>query len=548
MPVGREETPMSDHEVSGQELSPLEAAAPVAAPAAVDQPVRSHPRGLPARLLPRGQLPRALPASAGRWVSIFAVSLGLFVLRFLVPTPVGQADNHDGQRVMCAFGVAPITGGFTRWASYAYFPFAASASCAKIGVYPSSQLVLLGTARLLTPLLGLHGTVNLIALGLLSCAIISFGIASLATGLRLRLWAQLLVAAAAWLIMADAAFFDLYASPFSEPAALIGLLLVAAGLVYLGRGWRATVFGLLLAGTGGFLAILAKEQYLILVVPICLTLVLAGATRGGRAGLRRFLTRQTVAAVAVAAFLALMTGAYVDWDETSSYAAILHHEQAVDMIFDDIVNGHDNAPADLRSLQLPASWAKYAGHDFWSKVSVRHDPVYPRYEGKLSDGIIVRFLLTHPDRIAGIGQHAAKYAMHFRVTFLGNYPPAAGHQPGALENRVQVVTWLVTSISSSLGLWLLLPLWGATVAIAISALWLRRAAPWRRDGAVAALCMTGCAITAFVPPAYFDGISNTRHMVGSNLATLLAVLISLVLAVSLIAGRRSGPRPRRLPA
>jgi hypothetical protein len=100
--------------------------------------------------------------------------------------------------------------------------------------------------KLLTPLLGLPGTLNLIALGVLNCVIASFGIASLATGLRLRPWGQVMVATAVWLIMADAAFFDLYASPFSEPAALLGLLLVAAGVVYLGRGWRATVFGLVL--------------------------------------------------------------------------------------------------------------------------------------------------------------------------------------------------------------------------------------------------------------------------------------------------------------
>src|SRR5258708_36372354 len=71
---------------------------------------------------------------------------------------------------------------------------------------------------------------------------------------------------------------------FSEPAALIGLLLVAAGVVYLGRGWRATLCGLALAGAGGFLAIGSKEEYLILAVPICLTLVLASAGREARRG------------------------------------------------------------------------------------------------------------------------------------------------------------------------------------------------------------------------------------------------------------------------
>jgi len=70
--------------------------------------------------------------------------------------------------------------------------------------YPSSQLVPLELTKLLTPLLGLPGTLNLIALGVLNCVIASFGIASLATGLRLRPWGQVTVAAAVWLIMADA--------------------------------------------------------------------------------------------------------------------------------------------------------------------------------------------------------------------------------------------------------------------------------------------------------------------------------------------------------
>ena len=55
------------------------------------------------------------------------------------------------------------------------------------------------------------------------------------------------------------------------PGALVGLLLVAAGVLYLGRGWHSTVNGLILAGSGGFLAILSKEQYLVLAVPTART-------------------------------------------------------------------------------------------------------------------------------------------------------------------------------------------------------------------------------------------------------------------------------------
>jgi len=264
-----------------------------------------------------GRLARLAARPAARWLSIFSVSLGLLAVRFLVPGPVGQADNRDGPRLMCGrgLGLGPVVPhGAPRYFRYAYFEYLPSPSCASQHAYPSSEVVPLEMARLLTRVLRLPGTLNLIAVGLLMCAAASVGIASLATGLRLRLWAQLAVAGAGWLIMADAAFFDINAGPFSDSAALIGLLLVAAGVVYLGRGWRATLRGLALAGSGGLLAILSKEQYLILAVPICLTLVLASARGAPDASgetlsrLRRFRTQQTGAAVAVAALLAVAAG------------------------------------------------------------------------------------------------------------------------------------------------------------------------------------------------------------------------------------------------
>ena len=501
---------------------------------------------------------RRLTSPAGLWLAIFGVSLGLFLVRLLVPVPVGQADNRDGPRLMCGRGLhlAPVVPrGDPRFFRFAYFTYAPSPSCARLPTYPSSELVPLEAARLLTPVLGLPGTLNLIALGVLMCVLTSVGLASLATGLRMRPWAQLLLAAAVWLIMADAAFFDVDASPFSEPAALIGLLLVAAGVVWLGRGWRETVFGLALAGAGGFLAILSKEQYLILAAPICVTLVLASAdrTRAGLRGLRgwlgRFRTRQAAAGITVAVALAAAAGGYVLWDQTSPYAAHLHHVQAVDMIFDDIVDGHDNARADLRALGLPASWAKYAGDYYWDTVSVRNDPLYPRYEAKLTDGNITHFLLTHPGFIVSIGQQAAEDALQFRLTSLGDYPPSAGHPPGAVESRVVVLTWLVRKIPRNFGLAWLLALWAAMAAVAVAGLRRRRdgdgqrrqpGRDWYRDGGTAVLCMIGCAITAFIPPAYYAGISTTRHMVGTNLATALAFTVSVALAVSM-AARAAAP-------
>ena len=252
---------------------------------------------------------RYLHGTTGRWLAIFGVSLGLLLIRFLVPTPVGQADNRDGPRLMCGLGLAKVVPpGRPVFFRYAYFEYLTSPGCVGRSPYPSSEIVPLEVARGLTPVFGLPGDLNLIALGVLMCVLTSVAIASLATGLRIKLWAQLLVAAAVWLIIADSAFFDVFASPFSEASALVGLLLVAAGVLYLRRGWRETVFGLVLAGSGGFLAILSKEQYMVLALPICVSLVLATAGRGQWRGLRRFRDREATAGVLVAAGLALDGG------------------------------------------------------------------------------------------------------------------------------------------------------------------------------------------------------------------------------------------------
>ena len=480
------------------------------------------------------------------WLSIAGVSLGLFLVRFLVPTPVGQADNRDGPRLMCGvFGLGPVVPrGYPPDFRYAYFQYA-PAQCGR-APYVTSQILPLEVARLLTPPSGLPGTLNLIVLGVAMCVVTSVAIASLATGLRVRPQGQLLAAAVLWLIMADSAFFDLFASPMSEPAVLVGLLLVAAGVVYLGRGWHATVRGLILAGTGGFLVVLAKEEYVFLAVPICLTLVLASASRAGGPGLRRFRTRQTAAAVAVAATLGACAAGYALWSAHSPYSQRTQPMRVVDTVFEHIVNPGDQAKqADLRALGLPVSWSKYAGSYYWASHSVRKDPLYHRYEPKLTDGNLARFLLAHPGRIIDVGQQAAVEDQSFRVPTLGDYPPGAGHRPGALDSRVIVVTWLVQRLPRHLGLLWLVPLWTVMTLVALVALWWQRR-PWHRDGAAVVLCMTGCAVVAFIPPAYFDGISTARHMVGMNLAIALAFAFSVALAASVIrhAWARWGRAPR----
>jgi hypothetical protein len=491
--------------------------------------------------------PRRLTKTGWLRLWIFGASLGLFLIRFLIPTPVGQADNRDGPRLMCgALGLRPVVPhGYSPYFGYTYFQYVPG-HCGR-SPYATSELVPLALARVLTPVLGLHGTLNLVALGVLMCVIASVAITSLATGLRIKPWAQVLVAVAVWLIVADASFFDIFASPYSEPAAIVGVVLLAAGLLYLGRDRRTSLRGLALAAVGGFLVVLAKEQYVFLALPICLTLVLGSTTPDGRPGWSRFRTPQVKAAAAVAAVLAVTAVAYQVWNAHSPYGVRTQPMRAVDTIFEHIVTPTDKTKAsDLRALGLPASWSKYAGTYYWGPGSVRSDPLYPSYEPKLTDSHMTLYFLSHPSRAISVGDEAANEGLRVRVSYLGDYSPYAGHPLGALDTREVVFTWLAQRLPPRLGLLWLVLLWLTMGSIGVIAL-RRRRLPWHRDGAVLVLCLTGCAVMGFIPPAYFDGIESARHMAVMNLCLALAFAISVAVAGSMIynAARR---RPRQIAA
>jgi len=444
---------------------------------------------------------------------------------------------------MCgALGLRPVVPhGYSPYYGYAYFQYVPG-HCGR-SPYVTSELAPLLVARVITPVLGLHGTLNLIALGVVICAIASVAIASLATGLRIRPWAQLLVAAVIWLIVADSTFFDVFASPYSEPAAIVGVLLVAAGVLYLGQDQRLSFRGIAMAGTGGFLVVLAKEQYVLLAVPICLTLVLASTSRGGR-GLQRFRTRQATAAVAVAGVLAVTAAAYQVWNMHSPYGVRTQPMRAVDTIFEHIVNPADKTKAaDLRALGMPVSWSKYAGTYYWGPRSVRSDPLYRRYEPKLTDGHMAAYFLTHPSKFISVGNQAATEGLRIHFTYIGDYSPYAGHPLGAIDSRELVFSWLAQRLPPHYGLLWLVLLWLGTASVAVVAL-RRKRMPWHRDCAVAVLCMTGCAAVGFVPPAFFDGIESARHMAVINLCLGLAFAMAVALAASMIYHSvRRGPKP-----
>ena len=231
------------------------------------RPGHGPPPGSPGRR-PGRRLAGRVPPSARRWLAFFAAALTLLLVRFLAPTPVGQADNRDGPRLMCGLGMEPVTGHHPRFFRFAYFEYRLSpAACAGTSAVPFLGSCCRWRARqaadtAVRPARQPEHDRR-------RRAVLRAG-----RGRRSPAWRPACGSGcgpscwwrrrAGWPSRTQPSSTSSAARSASPPP-WCGLMLVAAGVLYLGRGWRSTVVR---AGCwpapGASSAILSKEQYLVL--------------------------------------------------------------------------------------------------------------------------------------------------------------------------------------------------------------------------------------------------------------------------------------------
>ncbi|UNO41734.1 hypothetical protein [Streptomyces sp. MST-110588] len=508
-------------------------------------------------------------STAALGLAVFTAALALFLLRFLVPVPVGSANQGDGARATCTLGLMPTTHGLPRFKSYVFSELRpAPAHCGtRVVPYWTSQTLLFGLGRPFTRLFGLRGEINLFAVGLVACLVAAVCLAVLAAALRLAVAARVAVAAAVWLIVADAAYFDYFASPLSETAGLLGILLVCTGIPLLGRGPVAGIPGLVAVAGGGMLATGAKTQLLGLAVPVVAVLLLRtvrlpgfrtgpnaatgpsaatgpGAATGpddtagpdgspGRTASRpaRLLLPRLLGAAAALAVLVVSAHGYAAQRSDSAYLNM----NGVDTVFAGIVDGKHDTAADLKALGLPQEWSRYAGHTYWTHgQAVSRDPKFRAYRGELGIRNIARYYFHHPGRTVEILQLRARQLLAMRPGYLGNYPPVAHRPPGAQEHRVTLASSAGLRLRKA-GLLLLVPLWALAARAGLRAVRRRRTHLERSLGAMA-LFLLATAVSQYLTAALAEAMENEKHMAFASFATLLLLP---VLFASALAGRAS---------
>ncbi|MEV7093165.1 hypothetical protein AB0M80_09965 [Amycolatopsis sp. NPDC051045] len=472
---------------------------------------------------------RQLGAEARLGLGVFGASLALFAVRFLVPRPIAMSNNGDGARVLCGAGIT-WHGGPEPFIHLAYFAEPGAAPCRP--TYLLTQSWLADLAARIGRLIGLHATLSLVVLGLLSSVIAAAAITAIVLGLPYRRRARLAVAAALLLVVADSAFFGYFAAVLGEGAAFLGVLLAVGGLLLTAREGRWAYAGMAVTFAGGVLVVNAKVQTLIIlpILALAILLVRPGTLRGARRWAAAALVIGAIGTVTLAAQQSVEPAVAPDGTLAARPGDDSREINVFNSIFLNIVDGRHDTQADLAELGLPPSFAQYAGNGWWHPHPATMDPRYPQYRDRMSRRNVVTYFAAHPGRTLEVLHRAATDQLTARPDYLGSFDQDAGFPPHAQEHRVPVVSWL-TGLIAPLGLFALAPIW---LFVLVSA-WRQR----RTAVGIALAFLFAVSVTQFGTAALGDGIEGIKH----QSVALFTILVALVLCSSPLNRRRQPTVP-----
>ncbi len=466
---------------------------------------------------------RQLGAQARLGIGVFGTALVLLAVRFLVPRPIAMSNNGDGARVLCGAGIT-WHGGPEPFIHLAYTAEPGAAPCRP--TYLLTQSWLADLAVRIGRLIGLHTTLSLVVLGLLSSVIAAAAITAIVLGLPYRPRVRWAVAAGLLLVVADSVFFGYFAAVLGEGAAFLGVLLAVGGLLLTAREGRWSYAGMAVTFAGGVLVVNAKVQTLTIlpILALAILLVRPGTLRGARRWAAAALVIGAIGAVTLYAQQSVEPAVAPDGTLAARPGDDSREINAFNSIFLNIVDGRHDTQADLAELGLPPSFAQYAGNGWWHPHPATMDPGYPQYRDRISRRNVVTYFATHPGRTLEVLDRAATDQLTARPDYLGSFDRGAGFAPHAQEYRVPVVSWL-TGLIAPLGLFALVPIW---LFVLVSA-WLRRRTPL----GVALAFLFAVSVTQFGTAALGDGIEGIKH----QSIALFTLLVALALCSSPLNGR-----------
>jgi len=480
----------------------------------------------------------------------------IMLARLFAGGAVGTGDQGDSRRLMCQLGVRSFRpfGAvaskyvYTTWVSHQWYGEACGADGSG-EPYHSSQLLLLRLAKPVTTMLNLPGTLDLRAVGLICAAVVGLAVAALVLVLPGSTRARVVIASLVALAVADGSVAEYFVSPYSEPAALLGIVVLSAALLWLWRDGESTWPRLIVAAAAATFTMLAKPQLVALLPAVVLALVWLPQRRGDADDPDHVRASSSNVIGRIATWAATRWPALVACVMVTTAAAVylgssprrFSEISVANQVFLEILPHSDDRSGDLRSLGVDPGLAAASGTDVASPRSALRMPSYLQFRAHVTQASIVGFYGTHPDRLPRLAWEGLRGIGVWRQDYLGTYTPDSGHRPGAQECRICVFGAVFSSTRHQPAL--ILVLWAATLALGIAVLRDRLlGSPDRAVGRLAIILVLA-AVSEFWATMLSEGISDLyKHLIVTNLLTALCVPILIACLVV-----RRAHRVRREP-
>lgn len=480
-------------------------------------------------------------APSRRAVTLVAATTGLLwttvlLVRLLAGGAVGMGDQGDSRRLMCQLGVrvqAPYDADrsaylYPTWISHDWYGEACTADAAG-GVYRSSELALLALAKHLTPLLGLPGTLDLRALGVVCAVLTGLLVAALVAALPGGLLLRTGVASLVGLLAADSAVAQYFISPYSEAAGLLGLLALCPALLLLWRRGRTTWPALAAVGFLAAFTLGAKSQTAALLPALAAAILWVPHYPE-----RRWLPARAPGLVLTS--LLLVLAAYFATTSPAGFS----QQNVYGSVFGTILPLSPDPEQDLRDLGADPSLADAAGTSPETPGAATQRLEYLEFRERVSASDVLVFYATHPGRLLSTAQAGLRGMTRWRQDYLGSYLPTSGQPPRAIESRVHVYGSLFQDAPRA-GLLLF---WIGTIYIGLRTACDRRLLPSERGVGNLALFLAFGAFAQFWTVMLVAGFPDVyKHMIFTNL--LLALGLPVMLCCLVL--RRRARKQRAVP-
>lgn len=452
------------------------------------------------------------------------VVLLVALLRMLFPSAIGLSDQGDAHRLLCQLGLEVDMSWHDRItpdvSSTAYVPMEWERhdwygdSCGANGTgqpYRSSEVTLLRGAQILTPVLGFDAALDLRALAVVCSALLAVLVALLYLALSGGTAVRLFTVGFVTLTLLDRRVAGVFASGYSEPAALLGsLAVVVASLFVLRRRTPSLPALVALTGAGAFT--LTSKSQMVAVLPLVVTALVwrrsaSVVTRPGASWWVRIIraARARTAGIVCSLVLVAITSWYLS-SQPPRFEEVNRHNQ----LFHTLLALDDQPEDDLRWFGLDPSLAPLAGTNITANDALVSSPAYAEV-ADISQADLVRFYATHPGRLALLARRGLDAAASADLSgYLASYPRSSGEPPHTFENRI----WLVSAlfeIADAVPVLLVVVVLGSLV---VSVLVVRRSDDPEVEGP--ALVATGVALAAMAAGAaavWGDGtVELPRHL------------------------------------